>query len=290
MRKPVMIAMAVLEMLSMAGCDYDRKSSEPSVSSDIVAQYRDTILRTSDIARLLPPGISSADSISLAQSIIDGWIDGFLIEDLAASQIDDMQRIERLTESYRRSLISESYRRKMRLTGVQPVDQKGVRAYYRRHRNELRLERPIIKGIFIKLPASSRFLDDVRSWMKKSDAAAFDELENIGLKETARFQYFADRWVDWDAIADIIPFRFNDPDKLVESNSDFETEHNGTVYMLHISDYRHSGELMPEEYATPLIEDRIKDNHLADYERGLIKALRQTALDMNILKLGNPTE
>ncbi|MDE6291646.1 MAG: hypothetical protein K2M16_08940, partial [Muribaculaceae bacterium] len=59
------------------------------------------------------------------------------------------------------------------------------------------------------------------------------------------------------------------------------------VYILHLTDYRTSGATMPEEYAAPLIEDRMKALHLADYEAGLIKALRASAIEKNILKEGN---
>lgn len=281
------IAFILLTLMTcmMISCRSERIQSEPASDSDVVAQYRDTLLRMSDVIRQLPPGISSADSASLSHSIINGWIDGFLIEDLAASQIDDMDRIQMLTEEYRRSLIADSYRHKMRSSGVQPVNTNGVRQYYHQHKSELKLERPIIRGLFIKLPASSRYIEDVRHWMKAPMPESYDELENIGRKETVVFRYFVDQWVDFDAISEEIPFRFGDYDKFVEKNPYFETEYNATVYILHISDFRHSGGLMPEEYATPIIEDRIKNNYLADYEKGLLKALRQTAIQKNILKI-----
>ncbi len=275
--------------ITAIGCGKSHKDKADFADEYIVAQYRDTVLRKSDILRQLPPGISSADSLVLSQSIIDEWIDGFLIEDLAAGQIDDMDRIERLTDAYRRSLISDSYRRKMRANGVQPVDEKGVKVYYRQHHAELKLERPIVKGIFIKVPSTSRYIGDIRRWMKGAGPEDLDQLENIGEKETATFRYFADQWVDFDAITGEIPYRFGNSDKFVDATVDFETEHNGMTYLLHISDFRHSGEEMPEEYATPIIEDRIKNNHLADYEKGLIKALRKTAIDKNILTIGNYT-
>lgn len=286
MRKLGYMVMTALT-LGVCSCGGENKQTADISDTDIVAQYRDTVLRMSDVERQLPPGISRADSVSLTQSIIDEWIDGFLIEDLAASQIDDMDRIKILTEKYRRSLIADSYRRKMRSTGVQPIDEKGVKEYYRLHKSELKLERPVVKGLFIKVPSTSRYLDDIRKWMKQPGAEAYDELENIGRKETAVFRYFANQWVDFDAITEGIPYRFGDYDRFVEETADFETEHNGTTYILHITDYRHSGGLMPEEYAAPIIEDRIKNNYLADYEKGLIKALRETAIEKNILTIDN---
>ncbi|MDE7418750.1 MAG: hypothetical protein K2N35_00905 [Muribaculaceae bacterium] len=268
-----------------AGCGratYDTDAAD----FEIVAQYRDSVLLLSDIVRQLPSGISSADSAALIKKIANEWIDSFLIEDLAASQIDDMDRINSLTADYKRSLIADSYRRKMRRNGVQPVDMNRVRTYYKQHAGELRLERPIVKGLYIRLPSSSKHIEDIRQWMKNADADSYDALENTGRREATAFRYFADQWVDFDVIAGEIPHKLGDGDKFVENNVDFETDLNGTVYILHLTDFRKSGTIMPEDYAAPIIEDRMKALHLADYESGLIKALRATAIEKNILKEG----
>lgn len=268
-----------------AGCSGAKETSEPS-EAEIAAQYRDSVLLISDVERLLPPAISPEDSVTLAQSIIDEWINGLLIEDLAASQIDDLDRIERLTQRYYRSLIAESYRRKTREQGVQPVDEDAIGDYYKRHASQMKLERPIVKGLFIKLPTTSRRLNDIRTWMSSPSPETYDELENIQTKENAVFRYFADKWIDFDVLAGEIPYRFNDADKFLEQNSNFEVEHNGNSYILHIAEYKPSGSIMPEDYATPIIEDRIKSSNLEHYEAALIKALRRKAIEKNILREG----
>lgn len=279
-------ALILLSSIGIAtGCGHASSSTE-TADNNFVAQYRDSVLLLSDIVRQIPPGISSADSSALIKNIADQWIEGFLIEDLAASQIDDIDRINSLTASYRRSLIADSYRRKMRHNGVQPVDMDRVKAYYKQHVMELRLERPIVKGLYIRVPSSSKHLDDIRLWMKTADTDSYDALENNGRHEATAFRYFADQWVDFDAIAGEIPHKFGDGDHFVENTVDFETELNGTVYILHLTDFKKSATIMPLDYAAPLIEDRLKALHLADYEKGLIKALRASAIEKNILKEG----
>lgn len=272
-------------MVAASGCNGE-KELPISSEAEIAAQYRDSVLLMSDVERLLPPAISREDSATLSQSIINEWIDGLLIEDLAASQIDDMDRIERLTRRYYRSLIAESYRRKTREQGVQPVDEKSVRDYYRQHMSQMRLERPIVKGLFIKVSSASRRLDDIRVWMGTPSPETYDELENIQTKENAVFRYFADQWIDFDVLAGEIPFRFGDADHFLKQNTNFEVEHNGNTYILHIAEYRSSGSIMPEDYAAPLIEDRIKSSNLEHYETALIKALRRKAIEKNILREG----
>lgn len=284
MKKTALILLGSLALAS--GCRR-HKADPPRTDTEFVAQYRDSVLLLSDLERRLPAGISASDSAALIRRMADQWIEGFLIEDLAASQIDDMDRIETLTADYRRSLIADSYRRKMRRSGVQPVDLASVRAYYRAHTDELRLERPIVKGLFIRVPAWSRHLDDIRQWMRQADTDAYDALENTGRREATAFRYFADQWTDFDVIAGEIPAKLGDGDRFVEQTVDFETELNGTVYILHLTDFRRSGTVMPEDYAAPIIEDRMKALHLADYEAGLIKALRASAAEKNILKEGN---
>lgn len=284
MKKTALILLGTLGIA--VGCGRS-KTESVAADSEFVAQYRDSVLLLSDIVRRIPPDISTADSAALIKRIADQWIEGFLIEDLAAGQIDDMDRINALTANYRRSLIADSYRRKMRRNGVQPVDMDGVRAYYKEHAPELRLERPIVKGLYIRIPASSRHLDDIRQWMRQADPDSYDALENTGRREATAFRYFADQWTDFDIIAGEIPQRLGDGDRFVESTVDFETELNGTVYILHLTDYRKTGSTMPEEYAAPIIEDRMKALHLADYEAGLIKALRASAVEKKILREGS---
>lgn len=282
MKKTALILLGLLALAS--GCRR-HKPDAPRTDTGFVAQYRDSVLLLSDLERRLPAGISAADSTALIRRMADQWIEGFIIEDLAASQIDDMDRIEALTAEYRRSLIADSYRRKMRRSGVQPVDMNAVRAYYKAHADRLRLECPIVKGLFIRVPASSPHLDDIRQWMRQADTDAYDALENTGRREATAFRYFADQWTDFDVIAGEIPERLGDG--FVEQTVDYETELNGMVYILHLTDFRRSGSVMPEDYAAPIIEDRLKALHLADYEAGLIKALRASAAEKNILKEGN---
>lgn len=284
MKKTVLILLCSIALV--AGCGRNGRQSA-AAGQDFVAQYRDSVLLMPDILRRIPAGITPEDSAALITKIADQWIENFLIEDLAASQIEDMDRINVLTAAYRRSLIADSYRRKMRRNGVQPVDMESVKAYYKDHASELRLERPIVRGLYIRVPASSRYLDDIRQWMRQADPESYDALENTGRREATAFRYFADEWTDFDVIAGEIPSRLGDADRFVESTVDYETELNGTVYILHLTDYRKSGTVMPEEYAAPLIEDRMKALHLADYEAGLIKALRATAIEKEILKVGD---
>lgn len=284
MRKSALI---FLTLSGIAISCHHKENKMALADNDFVAQYRDSTLRMSDIIRQLPANISSADSAALITKITDQWIEGFLIEDLAAGQIDDMDRINTLTDMYRRSLIADSYRRKMRRNGIQPVDLDRVRNYYKDHISEMRLERPIVKGLYIRVPADSRRLDEIRNWMKNAGPDFYDALENTSRLEATTFRYFSDQWVDFDIISGEIPYKFGNADKFVTETVDFETELNGMVHILHLSDHKISGETMPEEYATPLIEDRMKALHLADYEAGLIKALRTTALEKNILIEGS---
>lgn len=269
---------------AFSGCS-GHKDGDGTADEDIVAQFRDSILYLSDVDRQLPPDISTEDSLALRQTIIDSWIDGILIEDLAETQITDMERIDRLTDAYRRSLIADSYKRQQRDKSILSVDQDSISAYYKGHRRELRLERPIVKGLYIKLPKSSGMINDIREWMRDSGPESLDALENRGVREAVQYEYFADRWMDFDVLAGEIPYRFGDADMFVSQTTDFETEWNGMVYILHIGEYRRSGETMPEQYASPIIEERIKANMLANYEHNLIKALRVKAIEKGILTI-----
>ena len=112
-----------------------------------------------------------------------------------------------------------------------------------------------------------------------------DKLEKYGLKEAMQYDYFADRWVDWQVISEQIPYRFYDPDAFVESTKNFETTYNGSTYFLHIISYLKSGDVMPFDFARDQIAEILSGNKQKEHERRLIASLYNQALKDGRLKV-----
>lgn len=273
-RRPTLALLAcILAGYGLPSCGGEAVSDTRAHDSEIVAEVGDSILTLPDVERRIPYGISPTDSAALFNSIVDGWVERLLLEDLGNENIDDMERIERMVDEYRRKLIVASYRRSLRASHRWSVPEDSIRGYFRAHAAELTLGRPVIKGLYVKVPADVSRLPDIRRWMMTATPDAIDDLEKYGLGDAVEYSFFPDRWTDWNLLSRKIPYRFGDPDEFVGRNRNFETTSGGMTYILHISASLPSGEPMPYEVAAPMIAEILEGEAGESYERRLIADL-----------------
>ncbi len=271
MMLPLLLAAGV----GMVSCR--RSADADALPDEIVAQVGDSALMMREVLVRIPYGMTPADSAMLFNSIVDGWIDRLLLEDLGRDNIDEMAEIERMVNDYRKRLIVATYRRKLREAHRQSVPDDTIRRYYAGHPDEFILERPVVKGLYVKLPADASRLGEVRRWLMTATPEAIDNLERYGLNDAIEYSFFEDNWTDWNLIARQIPYRFGDADQFVGTRRDFETTYGGMTYLLHISDHMPSGNIMPYEVAYPLISERLEGNWNEANERALMQRIHAKA-------------
>ncbi len=275
-------ALVCILLSVLTGCSSQKSIRE--IDEDVLLTLGDSTLRKQDVVMLIPGGLAPEDSAEMFQNIVESWVEEQLISSLATENIVDMERIDRLTKQYRSRLIADSYRRQLRENGHFNVPEDSVRKYYNANRENLLLERPIVKGIMIKIPSDARKLNEVRSWLFSGRNEDIDKLEKYGINETLQYSFFENRWVDWQNIAEQIPYRFQDGDIFLQNSKNFETTYNGITYLLHISDYRLEGKEMPEDYAKIAIAERLETESLAAYETKLLSSLVRQAVKEGKLK------
>lgn len=255
----------------VAACD--RGGEAPDETPEAVVEVGDSVLTVADVVRRIPHGMAPADSAELFNSIVDGWMEQMLLSDISRENIDDMAEIERMVAQYRKKLMVASYRRSLRASHRWSVAEDSIRSYFKANSQSLILERPVMKGLYVKIPSDASRLADIRRWMMTATPDAIDNLERYGLTDAIEYSFFEDKWTDWDIIARQIPYRFDNPDAFVASEQNFETSYGGMTYLLHISSFLPSGEVMPYEVAAPLIAERLEVEAGQNYERQLIAGL-----------------
>lgn len=272
--------------LFITGCD-SRSDTQPADDGDVLVIVGDSALTMRDVLVKIPRGLSSADSVMLFQSIVDGWLERSLLTSLAEEKLDNLDEIDRMVEDYRKKLIIASYRRKLRETYQDNVSKEEIDRYYRENARDMVLDRPVIKGMYMKLPTDATRIGDIRRWMKTATPDALDNLEQFGLAEAIEYSFFTDRWTEWDHIARQIPYRFDDPDRFVTETVDFETTRRGITYILHISSALTGGNRKPEEVAREEISDILSAESGKKYEEKLIKSLYRQSMKSGRLKCVN---
>ncbi len=263
--------------MMLTGVSACRRHPDAHPGRALVAAMDDSVLTLREVQMRIPAGVTPADSQALANSIIEGWIEDRLFSTYLSLEPAEEQRIERLAEEYRRKLRLEAYRRRIRREHELPVSNDSVMAFYRDHFQDMVTERPLVRGIYVKLPADSPLLPEVRSLMHSATQEDVERLETELSSSLTDYAYFGESWVEFDLLSAKIPYRFGDADMFLSGSMDFETKADDMVYLLHIYNVTHSGERMPRDFAETQIRDILQESRLEAYRRGLLRALRQKA-------------
>lgn len=267
-----------------AGC---RKSPPPPQEErEVLLSVAGEQLLLSDVEDRIPTGIEPEDSAALFEDIVDAWVKSRLLASLGESKLPNMKEIEEKVNAYRCKLIASEYLRHMKANRPIKVSSDSVRKFYELHRSELLTESPLVKGVFLKVPSETPELDEIRALMKEGSEESLSRLEGIYGMDAMQYDYFVNVWVDWKNIAEQIPYRFYDPDAFLQANQDFETIYNGSVYLLHISDYLPSGSEQPFDFAKKRIAATMEQTKISTFEQNLVSSLVRKAIKEGTLEKG----
>ncbi|MFG6425252.1 hypothetical protein [Lepagella muris] len=247
-------------------------------SGDVLLSMGSKILTLHEVEDKIPVGIDPADSVALFREIIGNWVTTAVISEFAESKLPDMEEIDRRVEDYRNRLIVTEYLRRMKESRQPKISQDSIREYYDIHRNELLTESPLVKGIYIKVPSSIKGIDEIRQLVFSGTEEDIDRLENDWMEAALQYDYFGNKWIDWQVLADQIPYRFHSPDSFLESSRNFETTNNGSTYIFHISEYLPSGSVQPYEFAAAAITEVLEQSKISTYEKALVSSLVKKAV------------
>lgn len=273
----VTLAVALLS----ASCN----GGEDKVPTDFLARVGNDVFTAADLQSAMPAGLTPDDSTAFAKAYIRNWVNTHLVERVAASEVD-MDQIDRLTREYRDELIMTQYRRAMsRQAQEGEFAEDSLRAYYEAHKDDFKLERPLVKGVYLKVPDDAPKLSQIRRLYRSDKPGDIDKLEKAALGTAIHYDYFRDSWIDWEQIENRIPLETSANPADIARRHYIEIESQGFTYFLCVSDYLAAGTAMPYEAARPLVRDRLLNLRRRAYDSRLLNDLYQRALDDGILQI-----
>lgn len=262
-------------------------SDKPSDNNALpyLAKLGSATLTAEDVHRAMPGGLSPEDSVKFVRAFVGTWIDSHLITDVAADKID-MTDIDRLTEEYRRSLIMLEYRRLMFESHAKEIPDDSIQVYYDSHKSDFVLERPLVRGVYIKIANDAKNLRTIKRLYQSKKHNDIDQLEKEVIGSAVNYDYFRDKWIDWEQIETRIPFDFGtNPNNWPSAHKNLETSSNGFTYLLLITDVLPVGSSMPLDAARHEITERLLNRNRRAYDAQLQRELYQEALDKGRLKI-----
>ena len=255
MKFNIIISAAVVAAACWA-CGRDGGSA--SLPPDAVVSVGSAVLTVRDVRQNVPAGLAPDDSAKLANAYVRRWVDAQLLTNVAAAQVD-MAEIDRLVDEYRRELIINSYRRQMaQRTDESVFAEDSLMAYYEKSKRDFVLERPLVKGVYLKVPDDAGNLRELRRLYKSEKPDDVDRLEKVAPISALHYDYFRDRWVDWEQIESRIPVNTTESVlATLKAHKQIDMSADGFVYLLDVTDYLPAGSVMPYEFARQYIVERM---------------------------------
>ena len=150
MKRVVLIVGAALALAACGG-------AEPP--EDWIARVGDAYLTEAELLERYPQLRGRPDSAAARAQLIESWVtDQLLYREATDRQIEQVDSVRRRIEAGRRQVLVDELARAMK-QNVEAPSPSELRAYYERHREDLRLREPYLRIRFI----SSRQVDSLRA-------------------------------------------------------------------------------------------------------------------------------
>ena len=263
--------------LSLFACNKAKQTDEP----DALVKVNDRILTRNEVESLIPKGTTSADSLLLAESYIKKWVKDELVLKIAQRNLgSDKETIDKLVDAYRRSLLRYRYQEKLIQEKLSDeIQESDVLTYYDTNKEKFVLDKNLIKGLFLKVPADAPNLSEVKTWYKSGNVASLEKIEKYSIQNAAIYEYFFDKWVDFDEIRNNIPNQISNPESFLRTNKILEVTDSSFCYFLNIRQVLLKGQVEPFEYAEPRIREILINQRKLDFIKEFEEELYNDALD-----------
>ena len=214
--------------------------------SPVVARVFDHELHRSDLAGVVPSGVSADDSAAIVSAYIEQWVRQTVLLDKAEKNVKD--DFERQLGEYRNSLLIYAYERQivdqLLDTNVTPAQ---IREYYDTHRSDFQLKNSIVKAVYVIAPKRSAAVPALRNLVTKrlfSDAEVVD-MEQLASRHKLQGYYDADTWIPFYTLQATVPITTYNENLYLRQNNSIVLSDDSLTYFVRILDYKVSDDYSP---------------------------------------------
>ena len=269
----------LLFALLVSSCQLVHRVSDTAAElfgDEVVARVGDHKLFRSELAEYIPAGVSSEDSLGLAQRYINAWAEELLFLDMAESRLSKEEKdVSKELEEYRRTLLKYRYEERYineRLDTL--ISDEEVRRYYQEHTDKFLLDRPLLRARYMVIPADSRSLRTLKELMSSSDAAETLAADSLAFTAALRYVDGSDTWMDAILLARELGTDVESMMKALRNGFIELPDGSGNLRVAYVAEMLSKGNPAPLEYC----EERIRDIILSARKHDLVSGLERDLL------------
>jgi len=262
MNKYIFLTIISLTLIVISSCVH----KTPEAARKPLLEVEGKFLYVDEVQQIIPPNVNVKDSTEIAHSYIRKWVIDVLMYENAKRNITNLNEIDELVESYRKSLTIHQYQQKM-IEQRLPKEPSEVdlKAFYTQYSAQLVLKENIIKGLLLIIPQKAPKMSNVRSWVQSGNSKSLESIEKYSLQNAISYDYFGDKWLPFSEILKRIPLKIEDPSRFLSSNRFVETSDSTQHYFLRIESFKLSGQVEPFEMAKDRISNILLNKQKADF-------------------------
>ena len=277
--------LVLIALTAAVGCQMVHRVSDTAAElfgDGVVARVGEHRLMRSELAAYIPAGVSSEDSLALAQSYIKSWAEELIFLDMAEKHLSAEEKdVTKDLEDYRRTLLKYRYEERYindRLDTL--ISDEEVRNYYREHMDKFLVERPLLKVRYMIIPADSRSLKTIKELMSSDDAMDTIAADSLAFTAALRYVDSSDAWMDAILLArDLGTDEVSMMSALRNRTIEFKGD-DGLLRVAYVVDMVQKGSPAPLDYC----EERIKDILLSARKHELVGGLERDLLNDALAK------
>ncbi len=276
------ISAIIISVILFCTCS---KTPDNSSNNSVIVRLDTHILTKQELDEALPTGLTSEDSIIIAENFIAKWCKDALMYDLAKNNINDMKEINQLVENYKKSLITYQYQEQLiseKMSSV--ITEADIKKYYEENKDKFKLEATLIKGLFLKIPVDAPQINKIKEWYKSPSVKDLENIEKYSIQNAVNYDYFYNRWIRWDDIIACFPSQNQYSDALLHQQKQIEAQDSAFCYLLNVKEVLFAGNNEPYEHAKNYIKDMIINQKRVDFLKKFEDDLYQTALEKGFIK------
>lgn len=274
------LAIVAMLALLMDACD---RVADFEFGKTPVMEVRGKVLYYEDLMDVMPDGLNSADSANFCESYKHRWAVKNLLYDKAADKVGNMKEINAMAEDFRRELIINEYKRQIVANRMEEISEDSIIAYYDRKKQDFPLREAVVKGVFLKVPATSPLQDQLKQWLGDLNDENLDNIMRYCTQNALACDFFNDTWTPYHSVSAKLIENIDSNDPML-TRSTIVQKDGANVCYLRISGLVKAGQPMPVELASKEIRNIMSNKRKMDIIKAFEEQTYREAIENDKIK------
>lgn len=280
------IFMMTLVCFLLASCTEEQNKTETDKGKIIATVYTYNLYE-SDLAGVVPEGLTPEDSTRRAENFINSWVREMLLLSKAESNLPaNDPEMEKKLRDYKNSLIIYAYETELvqqKLDTV--VTDAEIEAYYNEHTNDFQLRDNIVKVVYVKVDQKAPNIPKLKTWVKSEKPQDREELDKYCRQYATNYYLDDNSWLLFDDLLKEVPIQTYNRELFLQNNRFVEVSDSTHIYFLNIKGFMTRNSQSPLSFEKENIRNIILNKRKLELVDKMHDDLYNEAVENNSIKI-----